>query len=165
MAYTIRPYRDDDAEALSDIAIAAIRVVGAHGYSPAQVEVWAARHPGAAMYRARVAKGHVIFVAVDAADRPVAYALLEPDGHLDRLYNHPAHTRQGVALRLLFAAEKHAKAEELTRLYTEASELARPVFERAGYAVTQRRDFEIDGVPIHNFAMEKVLEAPLSNSG
>ncbi|MBB3032974.1 hypothetical protein [Alteriqipengyuania lutimaris] len=54
-----------------------------------------------------------------------------------------------------------------TRLYTEASELARPAFERAGYHgaferagyhVSHRRDFEVDGVAIHNFAMEKVLK-------
>ena len=162
MAYTIRLYRDDDAEALSELALAAIRVVGAHGYSEAQVAAWAARHPGPEMYRERAAKGHVIFVAVDGEDRPVAYALLEPDGHLDRIYNHPDHTRQGLAKRLLASAEMHAKAEGMTRLYTEASELARTAFEHAGYAVTHRRDFEIDGIPIHNFAMEKVLEAPSS---
>ena len=161
MAYTIRPYRDEDAEALSALALAAIRVVGAHGYSQAQVAAWAARHPGAAMYRDRVADGHVIFVAADAEDRPVAYALLESDGHLDRLYNHPDHTRRGLATRLLIAAETYARIEGMVRLYTEASELARPAFERAGYLVTHKREFAIDhdgqSVPIHNYAMEKKL--------
>ena len=42
-----------------------------------------------------------------------------------------------------------------------ASEIARPVFGRAGYAVLHRQDFAIpfeDGeVPIHNYAMEKHL--------
>ncbi|WP_284125341.1 GNAT family N-acetyltransferase [Parerythrobacter aestuarii] len=164
MAYSIRLYRDLDAEALSKLALAAIRTIGVHGYSPEQVEAWAARHGGEDMYRERVSSGHVIFVAADAQDRPVAYALLEGDGHLDRLYNHPNHTRRGLALQLLMAAETHARAEGITRLYTEASELARPAFERAGYSVTRRRDFAIDGVPIHNYAMEKVLSSPSSNS-
>lgn len=161
MAYAIRPYRDDDAEALAELCLASIRVVGAHGYSAEQVEAWAARHPGPSMYRERMAKGALIWVAANADDTPVAYALLEPDGHLDRLYNHPDHTRQGLATQLLMAAETHARFEGIARLYTEASELARPAFERAGYAVQHRRDFEIahDGqsVPIHNYAMEKRL--------
>lgn len=161
MDYAIRLYRDSDAERLSEIALAAIHEVGAHGYSPAQIQAWAARHPGPPMYRERVARGHVIFVAADGSDEPVAYALLEPDGHLDRLYNHPAHTRRGLAGRLLSAAEQHAREAGLERLYTEASELARPSFERVGYDVTHRRDFEIEhageSVPIHNYAMEKLL--------
>ena len=137
--------------------MAAIRVVGAHGYSAAQVAAWTARHPGPDMYRHRSTEGHVIFVAADADDRPVAYALLEPDGHLDRLYNDPEHSRRGLALQLLAAAETHAKANGISRLYTEASEIARPVFERAGYHVTHRRDFLVDGVSVHNYAMEKAL--------
>lgn len=162
MEYAIRPYRDSDAERLSEIALTAIREVGAHGYSPAQVEAWAARHPGPSMYRERVEQGHLIFVAADGSDVPAAYALLEPDGHLDRLYNHPAHTRRGLAVRLLSAAEAHAREAGLERLYTEARALARPSFERAGYVVTHRRDFEIEhqgaSVPIHNYAMEKRLD-------
>lgn len=162
MDYAIRLYRDSDAEALAALAVAAIREVGLHGYSSAQVEAWAARHPGPAMYRRRAGSGHAIFVAADAEDVPVAYAVLEPDGHLDRLFNHPRHTRRGLAGRLLAATEEHARTLGLARLYTEASELARPSFEQAGYAVTHRRDFEIDhegkGVPIHNYAMEKLLD-------
>ncbi len=157
MAYAIRPFREDDAEALSEVALAAIRGIGPHGYSREQVEAWAGRHRGPADYRTRAAAGDTIFVAVDIDDRPVAYALLEPDGHLDRLYNHPDHTRQGLAGQLLAAAETEAQARDITRLYTEASELARPAFERAGYKVTHRRDFEVEGVAIHNYAMEKAL--------
>lgn len=157
MVYAIRPYQEGDAEALSDLALAAIRIIGPSGYSPTQVAAWAARHGGPGMYRRRVTQGHMIFVAANADDHPVAYALIEPDGHVDRLYNHPDHTRKGLAGQLLFAAEEYARVQCMERLYTEASELARPAFERVGYTVTHRREFEIDGVPIHNYAMEKVL--------
>lgn len=162
MAYTIRPYRDDDAEALSDLTLAAINVVGAHGYSPAQLAAWAAGNHSAESLRKRASNGEVIFVAADSDDAPVAYALLEPDGHLDRLYNHPDHTRRGLAGQLLATAEAHARTRGIVKLYTEASELARPAFERAGYQVTHKREFSIlhDGqdVPIHNYAMEKPLD-------
>lgn len=161
MRYTIRPFRDGDANALCEVARAAIRVVGAQSYSSAQIDAWASRHGGPEMYHRRAAEGHLIFVAADETDLPVAYALLEPDGHLDRLYNHPDHTRRGLAARLLTCAEERARELGLNRLYTEASELARPAFERAGYAVQRRRDFDIEGpngaVAIHNYAMEKRL--------
>ena len=96
-------------------------------------------------------------VAVDRLDRPVGYLLLQTDGHLDHLYLHPDHTRRGLAERLLDTAETFARDGGIKRLFSEASELARPAFERAGYTMTHRRDFSIDGVSIHNWAMEKPL--------
>ena len=161
MAHVVRPYRDDDAEALAGILVAAITRIGPAAYSAEQVAAWSARHPGAAQYRQRAAAGNVIFVAADPADLPVAYLLMEPDGHVDHLYIHPDHTRCGLATQLLAAAETHARREVFSRLYTEASDLARPVFARAGYAATKKREFAIahEGrdVPIHNWAMEKTL--------
>ncbi len=74
------------------------------------------------------------------------------------LYCHPDHTRKGLADRLLEQAETHARSEQIAMLFTEASELARPAFERAGYSVKERREFEIEGVAIHNYAMEKSLK-------
>jgi putative acetyltransferase len=157
LVYALRPFRDGDAASLAAIAIAAIGEVGVRHYTPEQVAAWANRHPGPAMYRDRAAKGHAIIVAVDETDRPVAYAVLEPDGYVDRLYNHPDHTRRGLAAQLLAAVEATAREAGLERLFTEASELARPSFERAGYAMIHRRDFAIDGVAIHNYAMERCL--------
>ena len=157
MAYAIRKYRDEDAEALAEICHLAIEGVGPNAYSTEQVAAWLARHPGAPLYRERVKAGAIIFVAADPDDRPVAYALIEPDGHLDHLYNHPDHTRRGLAVQLLTEAEQYARLEGVEKIYTEASDLARPAFERAGYEVSHKRDFEIDGTPIHNWSMEKSL--------
>ena len=162
MPYSLRPFRSNDAARLSEIFAEAVRVVGAHGYSPAQIAAWAARSPAAEeRIRDRFEAGDWILVAVDVDDVAVAYALLEQDGHLDHLYCHPDHTRRGLAGELLDAAEAHARGLGCTRLYTEASVLARATLERAGYKVTQRRDFTIEhggeAVPIHNFAMEKAL--------
>jgi len=157
VTYAIRQWRDADAEAVASICRTAIEVVGPHAYSQEQVAAWLARHPGPQRFRERVADGAVILVAVDPSDIPVAYALLERDGHLDHLYNHPDHTRRGLAACLLGESEKLARDWGVVRLYTEASDLARPSFERAGYLATHKRELEIDGVPIHNWAMEKAL--------
>lgn len=157
MACLIRDFREEDAGKLADLTVRAIHEIGPSHYSPGQVDAWAARHPDARRFIERVASGHRIFVATDADDVPVAYALLEPDGHLDMLYCHPDHTRKGLGGELLAHAEAQATVSGVTRLYTEASELARAAFERAGYDLLDRRDFEIEGVAIHNYAMEKHL--------
>ncbi|KEO91343.1 hypothetical protein EH31_01375 [Erythrobacter longus] len=162
MAYTIRPFLSGDAAALAALTLDAIRNIGARAYSPEQVEVWASGHTSAQRFTQRAKAGHHIYVMADDADMPVAYALLEPDGHLDMLYRSPTHAGRGLASQLLAHAEEQAHRLGVTRLYTEASELARTPFERAGYAVTERRDFELRGTRIHNYAMEKVLrEKPL----
>ena len=161
MPYSFRPFRLEDAEDLADLTVAAIRAVGSQRYSPKQVEAWAARHPSPKRFIERARKGDWIWLAVNSVDKAVAYALLEeaPEhaGHLDMLYCHPDHTRKGLADALLTRAEIHAKECANVRLFTEASELARASFERAGYKIVERRDFEIEGTAIHNYAMEKHL--------
>ena len=161
MTYRIRRFRDGDAEELARLTRAAIKIIGRRAYSREQSEAWAARHMSPARFCERALTGDAIIVAVGESDRPVAYALLEPGGHLDQLYCHPDHSRRGLADRLLGEAELLARDWGVERLVTEASELARLTFERAGYRTLHRRDFTIEHagqeVPIHNYAMEKRL--------
>ncbi len=156
----IRPYRPGDAEAISELTLAAIRTTALRAYSPAQVEAWSARYSVERLLEG-AAKGDVILVATGADDCPLAYTVLEDGGHLDMLFCHPDHTGKGLAFALLAEVKRAARAQGVTRIVTEASELARPVFERAGYTVLHRRDFTIpfDGgeVAIHNYAMQKLI--------
>ncbi|MFO6447237.1 GNAT family N-acetyltransferase [Erythrobacter sp. NE805] len=156
----IRPYRPEDAPALAEITLAAIRTTALAAYSPEQVEAWAARYSVQRLLNG-AGKGDTILVAADAADAPLAYTVLEAGGHCDMLYCHPEHTGKGLALALLEAAEAEARAQGVVRLFTEASELARPVFAKAGYEVLHRRDFAIPHedreVAIHNYAMAKAI--------
>ncbi|MEO1222494.1 MAG: GNAT family N-acetyltransferase [Pseudomonadota bacterium] len=157
MPYSLRPFETGDAPALAALTLEAIRSNGAQAYSPEQVEAWSSGHIDPARFVARAKDGHQIFVMADENGEPAAYALLEPDGHLDMLYCAPAHAGQGLASQLLGHAEKQAHRMGATRLHTEASELARTPFERAGYTLLERRDFELRGIMIHNYAMEKPL--------
>jgi putative acetyltransferase len=158
--YAIRPARLDDGPALTAITLAAIRGTAAAAYTPEQVEAWSSRVAQSARIAGAFA-GDLVQVAVDQTDCPVAYCVMETDGHLDMLYCHPEHGGRGLGRRLLADAEREASRLGLTRLFTEASELARPVFARAGYALLGRRDFTIpfegSEVAIHNYAMKKRL--------
>ncbi len=96
-------------------------------------------------------------VIADQTDRSVGFADVERDGHVQYFYCHPDLSGSGMADELLSALEMTARGQKLTRLYVEASETARGLFRRNGFNVVKRRDFEISGVPIHNYAMEKTL--------
>lgn len=154
----IREFRTEDAPALAALCRASIRELGPREYSPEQVKAWFDRAPTVEIYLAWVKRGARIFLS-EAEPGPIAaYALLEPDGHLDRLFCHPDHAGNGHASALLAHVEETARSLGLARLFSEVSEVARPVFERAGYIVEHRRTFEMSGVPIHNYAMSKNLD-------
>ena len=59
------------------------------------------------------------------------------------LFCHPDHAAKGLGLALLAEAETAARAQGVTCMFTQASELARPVFACAGYTLPRRRDFAI----------------------
>lgn len=94
-------------------------------------------------------------MAVNEDDRPVAYIVLEPNGHIDRLFCAPEAAGQEIASRLHDAVEAAAREQGIRSLFTEASELARRLFERKGFAVVERQDLVVRGVAIHNYRMAK----------
>ena len=153
----LRADRAGDAARLEEIFRAAILQLGSRDYSAAQVAVWSGARVTAERLHEMYSDGRATFIAVGEADTPIAFSDLEADGHVDMLYCHPDHAGRGVASALLAAIEAAARQSGITRLHTEASETARPVFARAGYADVLRRPLEIDGVALHNWKMEKLL--------
>lgn len=158
MGYSIRSFEEGDAEALAELGRAAIGAIGPDAYSEEQVEAWLSNFAGPEVYQAQADAGTQIFIATDDDEVPVAYAMLEQTGHLDHLYCHPDHTNEGIASSLLETAALYAKYHGITHLFTEASEIAKPAFESAGYTAMKKRTFEIDGVEITNWAMVKTIE-------
>ncbi|MBS0279097.1 MAG: GNAT family N-acetyltransferase [Proteobacteria bacterium] len=156
MHFHIRDYQRSDAEALADLFRAAVRQISARDYSAAQVDAWAGG-VSAERLGARLGDGRTALVAVGDSDAPLAFGDLEADGHIDFLYAAPDAAGKGIAAALYDALESHARAQDMTRLYTEASEAARRFFLKKGFAVVTRRDFVMGSTPMHNYAMEKRL--------
>jgi putative acetyltransferase len=154
---TLRPFRESDAEDMAAVYERAVRDIGARDYSAEQVAAWVGQGPRAERFREKIMDGRRGWVAVDDAGRVMGFVDLEADGHIDFLYVDPDAAGQGVATRMLDELERVARSTGIKRLYVEASESARRVFERRGYTVTARRDFEISDVAIHNYAMERWL--------
>ena len=153
----IRPFQLGDEVRLAALFHAAIHQVAAQYYSPEQVDAWAPQVPDPARFLARGSDGRTLFVAVDDADEPLAYGDVEGDGHIDHLFCRPDVAGTDVTAKLYDALEEAARKLGISMLFTEASEPARRFFAKHGFELIERRDFEVNGVPIHNFRMEKRL--------
>lgn len=86
------------------------------------------------------------WVAVDAADRPVAYLLVEPvDGnaHIEQVSVHPDHARQGLGRDLLQAAAEWARNHDLAGLtlttFTHVPWNA-PYYQRIGFQTLREHE-------------------------
>lgn len=158
MKVVIRPFRRDDAPALAEIFFAAIHQVASAYYAPEQIGAWAPRVPEACGFIRRAEDGRALLVAVDGDGRPIAYADVESDGHIDHFYCRPEFTRSGVAATLYQAVEQAARARGITRLHVEASEPALRFFAKRGFETVARNDFDMNGVAIHNYRMAKQLD-------
>lgn len=152
----VRPFEPSDAEALATLFHESVREAGAHDYSEEQVAAWSPSRPDPETYLRR-AESRKILVAVDEDGQPIGYGDLEPDGHIDHLYCSPDKIGTGVGSAIYGALEATAKSAAMPIIYVEASESARRLFERRGFAIDARNDVTIDGVAIHNYRMSKPM--------
>lgn len=159
MRMHIRSFRPGDAPALARIFYAAVHQIGGLHYSLEQLKAWAPAVPNPERFLEQASDGRILLVAADDSDRPLAYGDLEENGHIDHLYCRPDVAGTGVASALYGQLEAAARDRGIGRLHVEASEPARRFFLRKSFILLQRREFTLDGVAIHNFAMEKRLEA------
>ena len=97
----IRDYQPPDLDAVIAVFIGAIREIAARDYTPAQIDAWAQvdRDAWAARRLSRPT-----WVAI-MRETVVGFTDLEPDGHLDMMFVHPAHQRAGIATALLATVE------------------------------------------------------------
>ena len=153
----VRACAPENAAAMADLYQRSVRELGSADYSPAQVAVWAGSGATTERFTALMADGRSGLVAVSEDDRVIGFIDLEADGHIHFLYVAPQAKGRGVADALFDAIETIALEAGMARLCSEASEAARRFFVRRGFVVLHRRDFEVGGVPIHNYAVEKTL--------
>ena len=152
---TLRTYRPDDAPALLALFRDTIRRVNARDYSPDQIRAWASDEIDDIVWASRF-EGRFTVVA-EEADRPVGFAELESNGHIDRVYVSADHQGQGIGRELLRAIIAEAQRLGMHRLFVEASITARPFFEAQGFTVITPQTVESRGVTFLNYRMERLL--------
>jgi putative acetyltransferase len=158
---TVRAYHPDDAARLAQIYREAVRVLGARHYLPDQVEAWLSIAPGPALIAGIYGSGRTAFVC-EAGAGPVAFSDHDPTGHIRYFYCDPRYAGRGVADLLMDAIASSALRQGIDGLHAESSESALGFFRRHGFEVIGRRELDISGVAIHNYAVGKRLVAPSS---
>ena len=154
---TVRSYVAADASILATLFFESVRKAGLQDYTDAQVAAWAPAPLDQHHFHVWATDGREVLVAMNDRNEPVAYGDVESDGHIDHLYCRPDVVGLGVASCLYDALETAALSRRLPRLYVEASEAARRLLLRKGFSIIERREFELRGVAIHNYAMAKEL--------
>lgn len=151
----LRDGRPGDAETLTALYRDTIRHVNLRDYTAAQVAAWAPDEIPAAPWADRLAKNRWTVAEHDGA--VTGFCELEADGLVRMLFVHKDHQGRGIAKALLERIEAQARSAGLTRLHTEASLTARPVFERHGYRVIAAQTVSRGDQSLRNFRMEKPL--------
>jgi putative acetyltransferase len=132
-----------------------ISTVNLKDYNAEQVAAWAGRWINTHVWTDKITNQHFL---VDEEDGEITgFSSLMENGHVDMLFVHRHYQGKGVAKRLLTEIERVARDKKMTRLTTEASITARPVFERFGFSVITPQTVIIDGVALNNFKMAKSL--------
>ena len=154
----------DDAPAVREVSVQAIRRSAAAHYSEAQLSAWAAR-PTLDAHR-RMIERTVLLVAVDA-ETIVGFAsvVVEPDagqlrGEVDQLFVHPDHGGRGVARLRLAAVDAAAREAGIAELVTHASWRAAPVFERFGYREVAEETVRLDDQALTRVRMVRSQPPP-----
>jgi len=160
---TLRPFLPADIPLLAEIRFAAIEELTIDDYDEAQRRAWATAADDEDAFGQRLAKGLTLIALIGGG--PVGFISLQEGGLIDQLYVHPAVARTGVASVLLDAVEKLAAARGVAMLETDASDTAKPLFEKWGFAAQRRNTIEIDGEYLGNTRMAKKLSGNSARDG
>ncbi|HEY6643195.1 GNAT family N-acetyltransferase [Povalibacter sp.] len=151
----VRRYQATDLERVVAVFTAAIHTLASDHYDEIQRSAWAPQSPDLDEWRHRLAL--VQTVIVEEGDRLAGFLSYESDGHIDLLYTAPQCARSGVASALYRHVEAQLHSSGVQQLFTEASLVARPFFERHGFRVREEQTVHRRGISFRRFRMCKSL--------
>ena len=137
-----------DVPALAALYADTARKLGSWCYGPEQVAAWASFGADTPAFRDYVLHATTwVAVAADGPPHlPLGFCGAGADGEVHSLYVSASHTRQGLGSRLLQHALGHARAQGQQRFAAWVTPFSRPVFERAGFVLTQTVSEPYQGV-------------------
>jgi putative acetyltransferase len=156
-AIALRPYLPADAKRCAEIFRASIEELAAEDYDADQREAWASRADDEQAFGARLSGSLTLLAVIDGA--VAGFASLKGGDEIDMLYVGPEFARRGAGGALIEALAKLAQARGAKRLTAEASEVARPLFERQGFTAQKRNLIRVGDQWRANTTMTKTLDA------
>jgi putative acetyltransferase len=156
-AVALRPYLPADARRCAEIFRLSIEELAAEDYDADQREAWASRADDEQAFGAKLAGELTLLAMIDGA--VAGFASLKGADEIDMLFVDPEFARQGVGRTLVDALTRLAQARGAKRLTTEASDVAKPLFERLGFAAQKRNIVHKGDQWLANTTMAKTLGA------
>lgn len=153
----LRPMLPADAAFLAAIFRVSINDLTGDDYSEAQQIAWAAAAEDVETFASRLQNQLTLVATINNA--PVAFVSLKGADHIDMLYVHPGVVRQGIATLLADAIEKLAGSRGARQLTADASDTARPFFEKQGFEGVHRNTIPLGDEWLGNTHMKKRLAA------
>jgi putative acetyltransferase len=155
MTVSLRPYLPADARRCTDIFRSSIEELGAEDYDANQREAWASAADDEDAFAARLAGALTLIAVIDGA--AAGFASLKGADVIDLLYVDPEFAGQGAGSALVDALTKLAAARGAKRLSVDASEGARPLFERVGFRAEKRNLVRVGDEWLANTTMTRSL--------
>lgn len=159
----IRQYRESDVEAVALLFTESVHRLACSHYDETQLAAWAPRAPDLSCWSARLA--HLTTLVAEVNTQLAGFISYEQNGHIDLLYVSSEHSRRGVASELYSQAEAALIAGGVVEIFTEASMVARPFFERYGFRVAEEQFVQRRGVAFRRYAMRKLLAQQVLEGG
>ena len=148
----LRPMLPADVPMLAAIFRASVEDLTGEDYDEDQRAVWAAQAADEARFGEKLGMMLTLVATLDGA--PAAFAALKGTDRIDMLYVYPAVAGQGLGTMLIDALEKLARARDAKTLSVDASDTARPFFEKRGYKAQSRNSVPLDGEWLANTTLE-----------
>jgi putative acetyltransferase len=154
-AVFLRPYLPADARRCAEIFRSSINELAEDDYDEEQREAWASRAEDERAFGARLEGDLTLLAMIDSA--VAGFASLKGADEIDMLFVAPEFARQGVGRTLVDALTRLAQARGAKRLTTEASDVAKPLFERQGFTAQKRNLVRKRDQWLANTTMTKTL--------
>lgn len=156
-AIGLRPYLADDLKTCIVVFRAAIAEIASEDYSEDQCEAWAAVADDEKAFEKKLSGALTLIATLDGAF--AGFGSLKGQDAIDMLYVAPAAARRGVGAALVDALSRLAAARGATKLTTEASDTAKPLFEKHGFTAERRNLVTLGDEWLANTTMTKALGA------
>jgi putative acetyltransferase len=156
-AISLRPYLPADVRRCAEIFRSSINELAADDYDEAQREAWASRADDEQAFGARLQGALTLLAMIEGA--VVGFASLKGSEEIDMLFVDPEFARQGVGRTLVDALTRLAQARGAKLLTTEASDVAKALFERQGFTPERRNLVHVGDQWLANTTMAKRLGA------
>ncbi|MCA9028546.1 MAG: GNAT family N-acetyltransferase [Planctomycetaceae bacterium] len=152
----------DDVDELAELFVDSVRSAGPRGYTPRQVDSWAASASDRERFQEFILKP-TTYIAIDESG-PVGFCGIEANGHIASLYLRGDRQRQGIGTQLVDYVLDYANRAGINRLHAEASEFSLPLFLKLGFQTVGTETVERNGATFVRHLVESHLNFPANHS-